>query len=268
MRRSRAQKPGAGALEWLGESEFRVGDTYYACHLSWGKEIALRPGQLTIVKPRPLVERYADLVLASRPKNIVEVGLYKGGSTALLLQLAQPDKLVAIDLRDTPIAELEEFVERHGLQGRIDLEYGVNQADVERVTAIVDREFAGAELDLVVDDASHRLVETRKTFHCLYPRLRPGGTYVIEDWSWAHNAAGVLLVPGPSLAALAFELTLACAYAPRIVESVTLHKGSAIVRRGVESVGAGPFDIADYMDDRGREMVAALCFDLARPVGG
>ena len=265
MRRfARAKATGKGPLEWLGENEFRVGDTSYVCHLNWVEEIALRPRQLAIVKPRAMIERYVDLILASRPKNIVEIGIYKGGSTALLAQLAEPDKLVAIDVRDQPVRELEDFIDRHGMRDTIDLEYGVHQADVERVAAIVDRELGGAELDLVVDDASHRLAGTRQTFHCLFPRLRPGGVYVIEDWSWAHVHASVLIVPGPSLAALVFELTLACAYAPGLVESVTVFDDSAIVRRGASPIGDEPFDISDCMDDLGREMVAAVSFDLAR----
>jgi predicted methyltransferase len=35
-------------------------------------------------------------------------------------------------------------------------------------------------LDLVVDDTSH-LGPTRASFNTLFPRLRPGGVYVIED---------------------------------------------------------------------------------------
>ena len=43
------------------------------------------------------------------------------------------------------------------------------------------------ELDLVVDDASHAYEETKTSFEVLFPLLRPGGIYVIEDWSWAHH---------------------------------------------------------------------------------
>lgn len=41
-----------------------------------------------------------------------------------------------------------------------------------------------AGLDLVVDDASHMLSETLSSFEQFFPLLRPGGLYIIEDWSW------------------------------------------------------------------------------------
>ena len=43
-------------------------------------------------------------------------------------------------------------------------------------------------IDLVVDDASHLYEQTKATFAMLFPLVRPGGNYVIEDWSWAHWA--------------------------------------------------------------------------------
>jgi len=51
---------------------------------------------------------------------------------------------------------------------------------------IVRNELAN-ELDLVVDDASHTYEQTKASFEILFPLLRPGGIYVIEDWSWAHH---------------------------------------------------------------------------------
>jgi hypothetical protein len=42
-------------------------------------------------------------------------------------------------------------------------------------------------VDLVVDDASHTYEATKTSFEILFPLLRPGGIYIIEDWSWAHH---------------------------------------------------------------------------------
>jgi hypothetical protein len=39
-----------------------------------------------------------------------------------------------------------------------------------------------AGFDLIVDDASHDGPRTRQTWSALWPLVRPGGFYVIEDW--------------------------------------------------------------------------------------
>lgn len=37
-------------------------------------------------------------------------------------------------------------------------------------------------IDIVIDDASHDPVLTRRSFDLLWPSVRPGGVYIIEDW--------------------------------------------------------------------------------------
>ncbi len=48
---------------------------------------------------------------------------------------------------------------------------------------IVHEDLEG-HLDLVIDDASHMYEQTKRSFEILFPLLRPGGLYIIEDWSW------------------------------------------------------------------------------------
>ena len=39
----------------------------------------------------------------------------------------------------------------------------------------------------MIDDASHKLDLTRRSFEMLFPLLREGGVYVIEDWAAQHT---------------------------------------------------------------------------------
>ena len=39
----------------------------------------------------------------------------------------------------------------------------------------------------MIDDGSHLLEETRACFETLFPRLRKGGLYMLEDWNWELN---------------------------------------------------------------------------------
>ncbi|MFP3608175.1 class I SAM-dependent methyltransferase, partial [Paraburkholderia sp. SIMBA_053] len=57
---------------------------------------------------------------------------------------------------------------------------------------------------LVVDDASHFYEQTKTSFKTLFPLVRPGGLYIIEDWNWSFQDAfqasdnGWFPVPSPA----------------------------------------------------------------------
>jgi hypothetical protein len=44
------------------------------------------------------------------------------------------------------------------------------------------RAAAGRLFDLIVDDAAHHLQDLLRTLFWLWPSIRPGGLYVVEDW--------------------------------------------------------------------------------------
>jgi hypothetical protein len=48
-------------------------------------------------------------------------------------------------------------------------------------------EFGQDPLDLVIDDASHLYGPSLATFETLFPALREGGLYVLEDWKTSLN---------------------------------------------------------------------------------
>jgi len=141
---------------------------------------------MIIRKPADLIDSYPSLLERFHPERIVELGICSGGSTALLALLTDPKKLVALELDSEPIEPLAHFIDDRSLGDRVRPYYGVNQADRARVAEVIDQEFGGEGIDLVLDDASHLLDETQASFEVLFPRVRPGGAYVIEDWSAHH----------------------------------------------------------------------------------
>jgi predicted O-methyltransferase YrrM len=147
------------------------------------REVELEPDEFWLFKPPFLIERYLDLADEFVGARIFEVGVLWGGSTVFLNELLQPAKMVAIDLRTDENPKVDRYVRENGLDDRVRTILGVDQSDRETVTGIADREFGGEPLDLVIDDASHLLRESTATFEMLFPRLRPGGVYVLEDWS-------------------------------------------------------------------------------------
>ena len=87
-------------------------------------------------------------------------------------------------LAPTPVSALSEFIEHERLTGTVRPFYGVDQGDKDQLTDIMDQEFGRRRpIDLVIDDASHLWDKTLASFEVLYPRLRPGGRFVIEDWA-------------------------------------------------------------------------------------
>jgi hypothetical protein len=60
---------------------------------------------------------------------------------------------------------------------------GTDQTDATKLHSIVREDLEG-HLDLVIDDASHLYAQTKRSFELLFPLLRTGGLYIIEDWSW------------------------------------------------------------------------------------
>ena len=119
--------------------------------------------------------------------NVVELGIAEGGSVALLALAARPRRLVGVDLEPVRRAALDQLVDQRGLTENVHLHYGLDQADRAGLAAAVRNSLDDEPIDLVIDDASHQLDATRTSFETLFPLVRPGGLYVIEDWSADHR---------------------------------------------------------------------------------
>jgi SAM-dependent methyltransferase len=241
-------------LQWNSDDSFLLNGTEFV--LSWPPKPTDRSQleRFRILKTRPILERYEPLVVSEHPRRIVELGIYDGGSTAFLAELAQPEKLVALDISADRCVPLEQYVQARGLS--VATYYGVDQADTARLAQIVAEEFEGP-LDLVVDDASHLLSATRSSFECLFPLLRPDGVYVIEDWGWAHVDAVAPLLPGqPALSILVYQAIIASARVPTLVKEVLVGQGWTVVRRG--PARCERFDLSAACGELGRTFVDAL----------
>lgn len=240
----------------VDEDVFRVGDTTFTA--APFKRFASTADHFCIVKPPHLVERYATLVDELRPRRIVELGICKGGSTAFLAALARPEALLAIELDDRRIEALDVFLADQGLEHSVQAAYGIDQSDRELLDALLDATMGATPLDLVVDDASHDLQFTRASFNVLFPRLRPGGLFIIEDWSWAHLGYEAQRLGAVPLTTLVFEAVLAVPYRAGLIDDVLINREWAVIRRGPKALDPGEFDISACYGDRGRDLVTPL----------
>lgn len=255
----------------------RVGETDFHCNFNFSNADAMPPpaGFLPVAKDAGQITRYLKLCAELQPRVIVEVGVQKGGSTALLHALNRPDRLVALELCPEPPPALVAYIQAHDLSAVIRPHYGVDQADRETLARIMQAELAGRPIDLAIDDASHLLEETRSSFETLFPLLRPGGVFVIEDWNCDHLMADDLRavvedrdhpahgetvgrlgeharlhpVPEMKLVRLPLELVLARASARDVIREVTVMDNWIVVVRGEEPLPPGPFRLASLATD-------------------
>lgn len=243
-------------INWIRDDVAEIEGVEYWCR-PIGDRFHSEPGRFCLLKPRWEVERYVRVIQAWKPQRIVEVGTYDGASAALLFDLAQPERLATIDQRIAPSPALMDFITRRRLHDVLTAHCGVDQSDGERLQAILDDQFGADAIDLVIDDASHMVEPTRATFNALFPRLRPGGRYLIEDWSWAHTLLGDAAgrAQKPPLTIFVFELILACAHHPAMFANVEVSKNWAVVERGTGDVDASTFDLAECFGTRGRALI-------------
>jgi hypothetical protein len=231
--------------------------------MGWGeKGLVSTPEEFVVFKHAWMIKRYERLFTRLRPKRIFELGIQLGGSCVLFQRLADAEKLVTIDISEERISAVDEYIRRNGLEDTLNPIYGVDQSDIDRLRRIVVQEFKGGELDLVIDDASHFLDETRNSFNALFPYVRPGGVYVIEDWPWAHakmdqpDDAGALYSEREPMTKLIFEIILACPSTRSYIDEVVVDRNSVTIWRGDAAIEPEGFDVAGCCLARGRELIS------------
>jgi predicted O-methyltransferase YrrM len=265
----------APTLRFEDEHHLRIGDC--AFYFSEVHQDAPPAGELVIEKSREMIEAYLRLDHDPVPQVVIELGIRNGGSTALLNELLRPTTLVAFELARTPVAVLAEYIEQRSLDAVVRPHYGVDQADRARLREIVRREVGDRPIDLVVDDASHHYLPTLASFEVLFPLLRPGGRFVIEDWRWQHKvdalvrstttsgeplpahvraaiqrrvaetATGEFVRPDP-FSRLVMELVLARA-GGEVVAELTIDEAWVVVRRGPGELDPDAFRLTDLYHD-------------------
>jgi len=207
------------------------------------------------------LQQYTDGMEIQR---ILDLGIFKGGSAVLFYKLFQPAKLVAIDSHPEPVADLERYINTAQVAHTLRPYYGLDQADTPAILRVLEREFPQRNIDLVVDDASHLYEETRTCFNAVFPYLRTGALYIIEDWSWAQSPEEAFQRPGGiwygrlALTNLVFEIVMLCGSRYDLISDVTITSNSCYIRRGQGPLPDGEFDFARLYRTRGRLFVPTL----------
>ena len=104
-----------------------------------------------------------------RPVRVLEIGVFHGGGLDQLRYFLGPDAyLVGVDIDPASRAICAD---------RFPVEVG-DQTDPEFLAMVVEKH---GPFDVIIDDGGHSMVQQITSIEHLFPGLRPGGTYLVED---------------------------------------------------------------------------------------
>jgi predicted O-methyltransferase YrrM len=239
------------SLIWYDSDHLQIGNTTFALTLEQATADAIdsTPERFLLMKSQFLVESTLER-LPERVENMIELGIYKGGSIAMYEELFSPTRLVGIDRLTDRVGALDEYLHRHSATDRVKLHYGTDQEDRQALASIARENFGDRCLDLVVDDCSHLYEPTKTSLNVFLPLLRPGGIYLIEDWGWAHwlektNQYNQTFAEEEiPLAKLILELVMLSATNPYIIRNVFIDSSRAFITRARDDITDETFDVS------------------------
>ncbi len=105
--------------------------------------------------------------------KFLEIGFFRGGSARMWEKYFQNAELYFIDVR------YHKF-ERYGqdLSERCHF-YKVNQENANQLKAFIIK--TGGNFDIIIDDGGHSMRQQITSFEVLFPAVKSGGLYIIED---------------------------------------------------------------------------------------
>lgn len=137
----------------------------------------------------PFYERLFGPIRRHTATSVVEIGVFFGSSINMWEQYFSTAIIHGVDSFrghqgngswfQNPKQYWNEWLQSERLQKRIKL-HEVDQADVAQLQAFRKRMGDGT-CDMILDDASHLMKDQQQTFGALFPLVKPGGLFIIED---------------------------------------------------------------------------------------
>lgn len=141
----------------------------YAVNVLPGELASLAGGTDKGMHDHGFVEVYERFFFQYRHKQIriLEVGIYNGDSLKLWSNYFSQASIFGIDIVPKP---------DYGEQIKT---YVADQADRTQLQKFIDT--YGGDFDIIIDDGGHSMQQQQVSFGFLFPFVKPGGYYVIED---------------------------------------------------------------------------------------
>ncbi len=131
-----------------------------------------------------IYERHFKDLVGKGPINILEIGIFKGGSIEMWIDYFGKDNcfIYAIDI-DPRCKEIEKSYDN------VKVFIG-DQADKQFLASVCDQI---PPVDILIDDGGHTMIQQINTFEVLYDHVKGGGIYLCEDLHtsyWANYGGG------------------------------------------------------------------------------
>ncbi len=118
-----------------------------------------------------IYQKYFEMYVHKSIK-LLEIGVFNGESLKVLSRFFSDSVVVGIDLEMKDI----DFLDFPNIC--------YEKADQTDAAALVNisNKYAPLGFDIIIDDASHIGAFSHTTFEALFPTLKSGGLYIVEDW--------------------------------------------------------------------------------------
>jgi hypothetical protein len=118
--------------------------------------------------------------LRKHPIKFLEIGIDKGASVLMwdIYFEHQDSQLFFIDINPNAVQNCNDFVANKILTSRV-RNYVADQSNKEQLVNLI--ELTGGDFDIIIDDGGHRIEQQVTSFIALFPFVKKGGFYIIED---------------------------------------------------------------------------------------
>ena len=189
--------------------------------------------EVILLKPKHDLDYYSSLIPRDRDVWIFEIGVFEAGSALALAAMHPNVHVIGIDFTNKP--HLDDVIKSLGFEDRVKIFHSVDQKDESKILEIFSKSLKNNLIDLVIDDGSHMYVETKESFEFVFPFVKEGGYYVIENWNWAHYS-GVYQSSKwndkPALTNLIFELIMVHGTDSSLIRDIYIRDISFVLQKG------------------------------------
>ena len=117
--------------------------------------------------------QYYSMIDKNKVKNLVEIGSYEGASAMVFSAYFQKAKIFCLDLT----------FKYNKLKYKNSIKVEIDQLNKEDLKKFIIKNKLKNKIDLISDDGAHKNEHIINSFKVLFPNLKKGGYYFIEDVS-------------------------------------------------------------------------------------